>query len=507
MPLLNSFVSLVTYRRLNQIEYFKNNPEIVQTDMFRYLLQTSASTLWGKKYDYSKLILQGLKAFQDNVPISSYEDIRNQIERIQNGEKNVLWPTDIKFFAKSSGTTDDKSKFIPVSSESLENCHYRGGRDVLAIYNNLNPFNQLLKGKALVIGGSQQINKYDNEIFYGDLSAVLMSNLPLWVQLLRVPDMSIALLTEWEEKIEKMALSTINENVTNISGVPSWTLVLINRILEITGKKYINEVWPNLELFIHGGVSFEPYRNQYKQIISNPEMRYMETYNASEGFFALQDDLSSPDMLLMLDLGIFYEFIPVNEFGKPNAKAYPVWEVETGVNYALIISTNGGLWRYAIGDTVEFTSLKPYKIKITGRTKHFINAFGEELIIDNANIAIIKACQATGATVREFTAAPVYMQNNSGGKHQWLIEFDTHPDNLEKFTTVLDDILKQNNSDYEGKRHKNIALKAPEVIVAKPELFYTWLKNKGKLGGQHKIPRLANNRVYMDELISLNNTM
>lgn len=503
MPLLPSIISWVTIKRLNQIDLFKKYAQDVQRDQLFHLIRRAKNTEWGKKFDYSSI--GSIRDFQLRVPISAYENLEPWIERARKGEKNIIWPTDIKWFAKSSGTTAGKSKFIPVSNEALEECHFRGGKDTIVLYSsNFNSINPL-KGKALAIGGSQQINQYNNEIYYGDLSAVLIKNLPHWANFIRTPDKSIALMDEWETKIEKMAQATIQENVTNISGVPSWTLVLIKRIFEITAKDNLKDVWPNLELFVHGGVSFVPYRDEYKKIIRGGMMNYMETYNASEGFFGIQDNPDNDSMLLMLDYGVFYEFIPMENFGKPNAKALIIDEVEVGVNYALIISTNGGLWRYLIGDTVQFTSKYPFRFKITGRTKFFINAFGEELIVENAEKALKKASDRTGATIREYTAAPVYMSENSKGKHQWLIEFITPPDNLEHFTDILDTTLKSVNSDYEAKRYKNMSLDVPEVIIAKNNLFYSWLKVKGKLGGQHKIPRLSNNRDHIDELLKMNN--
>lgn len=503
MSLITSIVSWFSIKRLNQIDLFRRYPVNVQTDVFNNLISKARETEWGKKYDYKSI--KSLKDFQNRVPVQPYEKIEPYINRIRQGEKNILWPGDIKWFAKSSGTTNDKSKYIPVSRESLEDCHFRGGRDVLVNYMNNYPNTRIFNGKGLIIGGSQQINKYENELYYGDLSAVLIQNLPFWVHFIRTPDISIALMEEWEEKIERMAQETIREKVTNISGVPSWTLVLMKRILEITGKNNIADVWPNLELFIHGGVSFTPYQEQYKKLIRTPKMNYLETYNASEGFFGIQDESDKDDMLLMLDYGIFYEFIPLENLDDENPVAYTLGDVEIGKNYAMIISTNGGLWRYLIGDTVIFTSKFPYKIKISGRTRHFINAFGEELIVDNAEQALKAACDRTNASIREYTAAPVYMKTDKKGGHQWLIEFEKQPNDIEHFMVILDDTLKSLNSDYEAKRYKSMSLDFPLIEVAKPGLFYEWLKYKGKLGGQHKVPRLANNRQYIDALLEINN--
>ncbi len=502
MALLNSIVSRVTAKRLEQIEQFKKYPINVQTDTFFELIEKSAECEWGKKYDYKSI--RTIDEYKKRIPLCSYETLKPYIERTQKGENNLLWGEDIKWFAKSSGTTSDKSKYIPVSKEALEKCHYRGGKDVLTIYSAINPNTKIFKGKGLTVGGSQQINKYDNNLYYGDLSAVLLENLPFWVHFIRTPDLSIALMEEWEEKIERMAQTTIKDNVTNISGVPSWTLVLIKRIFEITKTNNLLDIWPNLELFIHGGVSFTPYREQFAKIIPSDKMNYMETYNASEGFFGIQNDPSSKDMLLMLDYGVFYEFIPMSEFDSDQPRTLQLDEIELDKNYAIVISTNGGLWRYIIGDTIKFTSKFPFKFVITGRTKHFINAFGEELIIDNAQKALANACHQTGAEIKEYTAAPIFMEENKKGGHEWLIEFSTKPNDLKKFTDLLDDALKAANSDYEAKRYKSLSLQKPILHIAQEGLFYNWLKAKGKLGGQHKIPRLANNRKYIDELLKMN---
>jgi hypothetical protein len=502
MTIIHSIISWATIKRMNQIELFEKYPVDVQQEQLFNLLNAAKVTEWGKKYDYASL--SSMQKYSERVPVQTYSGFVPYIDRIRKGEQNVLWPTEIKWFAKSSGTTADKSKFIPVSKESLENCHFRGGKDIIVLYTTNFPGMSLFTGKALAIGGSQQINKYENELYYGDLSAVLMENLPLWVRLLRTPDKKIALMDEWEQKIELMAQATINENVTNISGVPSWTLVLIKRILEITGRKSLHEVWPNLELFVHGGVSFTPYREQFNALLDKSKMNYLETYNASEGFFAIQDTPDTDSMLLMLDYGIYYEFIPMGELGKEFPKTLNLDEIELDTNYAIVISTNGGLWRYMIGDTIKFTSKNPFRIKITGRTKHFINAFGEELIVDNAETALKNACERTGAEIREYTASPIYMTNERNGGHQWLIEFTKMPDNLEHFIEILDTTLKSVNSDYEAKRYKDISLAYPKVEIARENLFYDWLKERGRLGGQNKVPRLANNREFMDRLLELN---
>jgi hypothetical protein len=419
------------------------------------------------------------------------------------GEENILWPTPVKWFAKSSGTTSDKSKFIPVSEESLNDGHYKASKDVLTLYYNNFPASDLLTGKGLVIGGSHNVNQLNDEIQFGDLSAVLMQNAPFWSNWIRTPDLSIALMDEWESKIEKLALSTVNENVTSISGVPTWSLVLFRRILELTGKKTMSEVWPNLELYMHGGVSFVPYREQFQQIIGK-SVNYLETYNASEGFFAAQDQPGEEGMLLFSDHGIFYEFMPTEEYGNRFPKTVGLDKVELNKNYAIIISTNGGLWRYLVGDTVQFTSLAPFRIKVSGRLKHFINAFGEELIVDNTDKAIAIACEQTGAIVNDYTAAPVYFSHNNTGAHEWLIEFEKDPVGLNDFVYELDTALKNINSDYEAKRHKNIALRLPFVQPVSKGTFNRWLESKGKLGGQHKVPRLSNDRSYVDEIRTFN---
>ena len=436
------------------------------------------------------------------MPLQEYDDVKHWVDRLMKGEKDLLWPGEIKWFAKSSGTTSDKSKFIPVSRESLEECHYKGGKDMLSIYYHNRPDSLFFSGKGLVVGGSSQINQFRSDSYYGDLSAILMKNFPFWVEYRRTPELSIALLSEWEEKLEKMAKATAEEDVTNISGVPSWTLVLLKKILEIKGKKTIPEVWPNLELFMHGGVAFTPYLEQYRKLIPSPKMNYMETYNASEGFFGIQDELGKDEMLLMLDYGIFYEFIPMENFGNDQPKTLMLDEVETDKNYALVISTNGGLWRYIIGDTVMFTSLNPYRIKVTGRTKHFINAFGEELIIDNAEKGLKTACEKTEAIIKEYTAGPVFMGDEGKGGHEWLIEFERKPHNLDYFAEILDNALKSLNSDYEAKRHKGLALQEPKIHAVFEGTFYNWMKKRGKLGGQNKVPRLANDRKYLDDILS-----
>jgi len=502
MPLINSIVSWLNIKRLHQIELFKQYPFNVQEETFFKLIQKSKMTEWGKKYDYEKIT--SIKDFQNNVPLQTYDDIRFYVERLRHGEANLIWPGEVKWFAKSSGTTSDKSKFIPVSKEALEDCHFRGGKDTMALYTRNNPNTKVFSGKGLTLGGSHKINNFSNQSYYGDLSAILIENLPWWVDFIRIPKTEIALLDKWEDKLEKITKTTIKEKVTNIAGVPSWNLVLIKHILNVTGKNNLLEVWPNLELFTHGGVSFEPYREQFKKIIPSEKMNYMEAYNASEGFFAIQDAPLNDGLLLMLDYGIFYEFIPMDEFHKSSPSAVTIDKVIPGKNYALVISTNSGLWRYIIGDTVIFTSVFPHKIKISGRTRHFINAFGEEIIIDNAEKAIQIACEKTHSSIREFTAGPVYMNENQNGAHEWLIEFEQEPENLNYFTQLLDNALCSLNSDYEAKRYRNITLRMPIVRKMKQSVFFQWMKEKGKLGGQNKVPRLSNDRHYIEEILKIN---
>jgi len=501
MPLLNSIISWVNVKRLHQIELFTKYPVDVQLEVFGRLIEQALRTTWGIQYGYDSI--NTIKEYQDRVPVSTYDDLKPYIKRLRDGEQNLLWPTEIKWFAKSSGTTSDKSKFIPVSNEALEECHFRAGKDVIAFYTRQRPENSILKGKALTLGGSAEVNKFSNQSYYGDLSAVLIENLPFWVQFIRTPASEIALHPDFEEKLDMITRHTVSENVTSIAGVPSWNLVLLKKVLDFTGKNNILEVWPNLELFTHGGVSFTPYRESFRKLIPSDHMSYLETYNASEGFFGIQDDLERDDMLLMLDLGIFYEFIPVDQLDSSNPTACSIGEVETGVNYAMVITTNCGLWRYLIGDTVVFTSLHPHRIKITGRTKCFINAFGEELIIENAEKAIVAACNTTGAVIKEYTAGPLFMSEEEKGGHEWMIEFENPPADLKQFTKVLDETLKSLNSDYEAKRYKNLTLKLPRVVSLEPGTFYSWMKKRGKLGGQNKIPRLANDRKYLDELTDI----
>jgi hypothetical protein len=495
---LNSVFSWFMKKRVHQIDLFRKYPIEVQNEVFAKLVDMGSFTQWGQKYDYNSIKAQS--TFKERVPLQSYEDVKPFIERIKTGEQNVLWPTEINWFAKSSGTTSDKSKFIPVSKEALEDCHYKAGKDLLAIYNLNHPDNRVYNGKSLPLGGSSTINQFRKDSYYGDLSAIIINNLPLWVEFKRVPDRETALMDRWEEKIEVMARKVMDENVTNIAGVPSWTLVLLNRILEITGKENISKVWPNLELYMHGGVSFKPYREQFKRLIPNQNMHYYESYNASEGYFGIQDRADSDELLLMLDYGIFYEFIPVEDSHLDNPKTLSLSEIEIGKVYEMVISTNAGLWRYRIGDTICFTSKFPFRMKVAGRTKHFINAFGEELMIHNAERAISFAAETCNCSVKEYTAAPIFMTDTHTGGHEWLIEFDTPPAELEKFTPALDEELKRVNGDYEAKRTGDLTLRLPLIHAVPSQTFYNWLKKKGKLGGQNKVPRLSNDRHIIEEI-------
>ncbi len=498
MP-FNSIFSWFIKKRVHQIDLFKKYPIEVQQEVFHQLIDHGAKTEWGRKYNYSSI--HSYLEFKQNVPLSNYETLEPYVNRLLNNEQFLLWDSEVKWFAKSSGTIVAKSKFIPVSKESLEECHYKGGKDLLSLYCNQLPDRKLYKGKHLILGGSAKVNYLNTDSYFGDLSAIILKNMPWWAELRRTPAKEIALMSNWEEKIEKLAHSTLNEDIYILAGVPSWTLILCNRILEITGKKHLREVWPNLELFMHGGVNFEPYREQFQRLIPFENMNYVETYNASEGFFGIQDDFKINELLLMLDYGIFFEFIPMSVFDDiHSAEVISLEAVELDINYALVISTNGGLWRYIIGDTIRFTNLAPYRFKITGRTKSFINAFGEELVVENAEIAVAKACTVTNAELIEYTVAPIYMLNNNGGRHEWLIEFKNEPLDMELFTATLDQALKDLNSDYEAKRTANLSMQAPIVRAAKRGLFESWLKSKGKLGGQHKVPRLSNDRLLIEDL-------
>jgi hypothetical protein len=497
IQLINSFASWVLKQRIHQIELFIKYPNEVQEELLMNLLQSSKNTVLGKEYNYATI--NSYATFADRVPISTYEELQPLIERTRKGEQNVFWETPIKWFAKSSGTTDAKSKFIPVSNEALEDCHYKGSKDLLCLYLNNNEDSQLFLGKSLRLGGSAQIYE-DNNTFFGDLSAILIENMPIWAEFSSTPSNRISLMCEWEAKIEAIINETKRENVTSFAGVPSWMLVLMNKMLENSGRESLFEIWPNLEVYFHGGVSFEPYREQYKKILPTRDFKYYEIYNASEGFFAIQDLNNSNDLLLMLDYGIFYEFIPMDTFGTMDQKTIRLADVELFKNYALVITTNSGLWRYLIGDTVRFTSLSPYRIRVTGRTKHHINVFGEELMVENTDQAIAKACKVTNSEIVDYTVAPIFMIDREKGAHEWMIEFKKKPADIALFQKVLDETIQSVNSDYEAKRHNNMTLNPLVLNIARENLFYEWLKDRNKLGGQHKIPRLSNQRDYLEQL-------
>ncbi|OUD36089.1 GH3 auxin-responsive promoter family protein [Flavobacterium sp. FPG59] len=502
MPLtiINSFASWVLKQRIHQIELFLKYPNEVQEELLMHLIQSSKNTVVGKEYEFASI--QTYAAFADRVPISSYEELQPLIERTRQGEQNVFWETPIKWFAKSSGTTNAKSKFIPVSNEALEDCHYKGSKDLLCLYLNNNEDSELFVGKSLRLGGSSQIYE-DKNTFFGDLSAILIENMPIWAEFSSTPSSKTSLMSEWETKIAAIINETKNENVTSFAGVPSWMLVLMNKMLEETGKGNLLELWPNLEVYFHGGVNFEPYREQYQKILPKKDFKYYEIYNASEGFFAIQDLNYSSDLLLMLDYGIFYEFIPMDTFGTPNQKAIRLADVELFKNYAIVITTNSGLWRYMIGDTVRFTSLNPYRIRVTGRTKHHINVFGEELMVENTDQAIAQACKITHTEVVDYTVAPIFMEGKEKGAHEWMIEFKDNPTDVLQFQKVLDESIQSLNSDYEAKRYNNMTLNPLVINIARKNLFYDWLKDRDKLGGQHKVPRLSNQRDYLEQLKEL----
>ena len=488
--------------RQKELERHYTQGMALQKEVQDYLVRHARDTEYGHAHLFANI--HDYDSFAAHIPLNTYEELKEYIDRMRHGESDILWPGRTKWYAKSSGTTNDKSKFIPVTADGLKNIHYAGGTDTVALYLRNHPESRLFDGKALILGGSHAPNYNVSHSLVGDLSAILIENINPLVNLVRVPKKQTALLSDFELKRDRIARETLHKNVTNLSGVPSWMMSVLSRVLELSGKRYISDVWPNLEVFFHGGVAFSPYRQQYEELIPKADMNYMETYNASEGFFGLQDDPADPAMLLMLDYGVFYEFIPMDEFGNEHPTVLPLWGVEKGKNYAVVISTSCGLWRYIIGDTIRFTSTDPYKFIITGRTKHFINAFGEELIVDNAEKALAYACQQTNAEVSEYTAAPVFMDNRAKCQHQWLIEFAREPHSLQAFADILDHKLQEINSDYEAKRYKNITLQPLQIIKARPGLFNDWLKAKGKLGGQHKIPRLSNSRQYIDELIEIN---
>lgn len=502
MALKTRLIRLLSAPRLREIDRFMKHPAQVQQRQLRRLLDRAAPTLFGTEHGFHAI--RTAEQFASRVPVTDYDGFTPYIERMRRGEADVCWPGEVRWFAKSSGTTSAKSKFIPVSREGLRGCHMRGPLDIVCLTSSLWPDTDVFSGKTLTLGGSRRLETTGGRAQEGDLSAILIENTPWLAGRMRVPKPETALIPDFEKKVEAICRETVGQNVTAFAGVPSWNLVMLRKVLEFTGKSNLLEVWPRLELFTHGGMNFKPYREQYRQLIPSDRMKYMETYNASEGFFGLQDDPGDSSMLLMLDYGVYYEFVPISELTKPHPRVLLLEEVETGVNYALVISTNGGLWRYMIGDTIMFTSTRPYKFKITGRTKLFINAFGEELIIDNAIEALKQTCEKTGATVMAFTAAPVFMEDGKKGAHEWIIEYGTPPVDLENFANILDTELKKVNSDYEAKRYKDMSLQRLILHAARPNLFNDWLKEKGKLGGQNKVPQLWNDRTHIDELLKMN---
>ena len=502
IPLFNSVASWFLKKRIHQIELFMKYPNEVQQELLYSLINTASKTEVGLMSDFSSI--KNYEDFKNRLPIVNYEDICEQIERCRMGEQNIFWPTSIKWFAKSSGTSNAKSKFIPISTESLEDCHYKAGKDLLSIYYNNNENAQILAGKCLRLGGSNEL--YQNtKSYFGDLSAIIIDNLPFWAELGSTPGYKVSLMPEWEAKMEAIIDETLNEKVTSLAGVPSWMLVLLQNVLRKTKKTSINEVWPFVEVYFHGGVSFRPYREQFEKLFSGSELNFFETYNASEGFFGIQDRNNSNELLLMLDYGIFYEFIPMDKIkSEENQVIIPLCEVELDKNYAMVITTNAGLWRYKIGDTIKFTCLNPYRIQITGRTKVHINVFGEELMIENAEVAMSKTANELGLEIIDYTAGPIFMGQNKKGGHQWIVEFRKNPKKIDEFELLLDQNLKNVNSDYEAKRYKDITLSVPKITIAKKDLFYNWMASKNKLGGQNKVPRLSNSREILKELLEMN---
>ncbi len=500
LPIINSIASWILKKRIHQIELFVKYPIEVQEELLFGLLKSAENTVLGKKYEYSSI--KNYQTFNERIPVSTYEELEPYIEQTRQGAQNIFWNSNIKYFAKSSGTTNAKSKFIPVSSEALDNNHYKASKDLLCLYLNNNEESQLFTGKSLRLGGSKQLYENNNTIF-GDLSAILIDNMPMWAEFSSTPSNKTSLMSDWETKLPAIINESSLENVTSLAGVPSWMMVLLNKALEENKKSNILEIWPNVEVYFHGGVSFDPYREQYKKLFPKDDFKYYEIYNASEGFFALQDLNNSSDLLLMLDYGIFYEFIPMDTFGKENQKVIPLQDVEINKNYALVITTNSGLWRYLIGDTIRFTSLSPHRIKVTGRTKHHINVFGEELMVENTDSALSKTCSALNCEIKDYTVAPIFMQGKEKGAHEWIIEFEKHPESIQNFAELLDKNLQEINSDYEAKRFNNMTLNPLILNVAKENLFYDWLKKNNKLGGQHKVPRLSNDRLYLEELLQL----
>ena len=500
LPIINSIATWILKKRIHQIELFIKYPNEVQEELLFNLLKTAENTVIGKEHEFSSI--KNYKTFSERVPVSTYEELAPMIKQTRKGAQNVFWPTNIKWFAKSSGTTNAKSKFIPVSNEALEGCHYKASKDLLCLYLNNNEDSQMFLGKSLRLGGSKQMYE-NNNTFFGDLSAILIDNMPVWAEFSSTPSSRVSLMSDWETKLPAIINETINDNVTSLAGVPSWMLVLLNKALKETSKESILDIWPNAEVYFHGGVNFEPYKEQYKKLFPKDNFKYYEIYNASEGFFAIQDLNNSSELLLMLDYGIFYEFIPMDTFGTKNQKTIPLSEVEIYKDYAIVITTNSGLWRYLIGDTIRFTSLSPHRIMVTGRTKHHINVFGEELMVENTDKAIAITSKEFDCEVIDYTVAPIFMNGREKGAHEWIIEFKKKPDDIQKFSILLDSTLQELNSDYEAKRNNNITLNPLKINVASEGLFYKWLKNQNKLGGQNKVPRLSNERNYLESILGV----
>ena len=500
LPIVNSIATWFLKKRIHQIDLFLKYPIDVQEELLKGLINKAKHTEIGNQYDFNSI--KTYTDFAERIPVTTYEDNESNYERARKGESNIFWPTPIKWFAKSSGTTNAKSKFLPVSNESLEECHYAASKDLLCLYLNNNPDSELFLGKSLRLGGSKELYKENGTVF-GDLSAILIDNMPFWAEFSSTPSNEVSLMPDWETKMQAIVDETINENVTSLLGVPSWVLVLLNQVIETTGKNNLFEIWPNLEVYFHGGVSFDPYLEQYKKLLPKNNFLYYETYNASEGFFAIQDRNNSKELLLMLDYGIFYEFIPMDTYDSMEEIIIPLSEVQLDKNYAIVITTNAGLWRYKIGDTIRFTSINPYRIKVTGRTKHHINVFGEELIIENAEAALRKAAKLTHSEIIDYTAGPIFMEGKEKGAHEWIIEFKKHPYDIDTFNQLLDAFLQEVNSDYEAKRYRNITLKFPKIHTARKDLFKDWLKQNDKLGGQHKIPRLSSSREFLEKSLKL----
>ena len=486
-------------KRIKNINEFVQKPIKYQKDVFNYLIKKGIKTKFGKEHGFNKIT--DYNNFKNQIPVREYEELSPYIEKIRKGELDVLWPGKVNWFAKSSGTTNSKSKFIPITKESLADCHIKGGKDMLSLYENNFPRTNIYDGKGLMLGGSIE-NSEDGRFKDGDLSAILLNEFPFWVNYHRVPDLKTAVMKEWNKKLDAIASQAVNKNITNLTGVPSWMLILLKRILKLSGKNNISEVWPNLELYMHGGINFEPYKEQFKALIPSKKMNYLEGYNASEGFLGIQDKSPSKGILLMLNYGIFYEFIPIKAYRQGELNAIELSKVELNKQYAIVITTNAGLWRYLIGDVIQFTNIYPFRIRIVGRTKSCINTFGEELMVHNTDTAIIISCQKYNCSITDYTVAPIFIDDHSGG-HQWFIEFSQKPKKLHLFMKEIDDQIKKLNSDYETKRNNNLVLKFPELEIIENNEFYIWMKENKRLGGQHKIPRLIENRRIADSILSI----